>query len=145
RAGRTDRRALQTALADRIVLSLGQADASNQALHRGLRECCPHSDRHRPDRFSHLAHGPARSNSDTQPPRICPPRPHQPHAQTPAQPFARTSTADPDPCRSVEIWTILPMNRTAVGLSGAPTSWLQLNKKDVDGRDKPGHDEGTAT
>ena len=47
-------------------------------------------------------------------PRICPPRPHQPHAQTPAQPFARTSTADPDPCRSVEIWTILPMNRTAV-------------------------------
>jgi hypothetical protein len=26
-------------------------------------------------------------------------------------------------------------------LSRASTSWLQLNKKDVDGRDKPGHDE----
>lgn len=81
-----------------------------------------YSDRYRTDRVSHLAHGPASSKSGTQPPRICPPRPHQPHAQTPAQPFARTSTADPDPCRSVEIWTILPMNRTAVGLSRASTS-----------------------
>jgi hypothetical protein len=33
------------------------------------------------------------------------------------------------------------MNRTAVGLSRASTSWQHVSKKYVDGRDKPGHDE----
>ncbi len=60
----------------------------NQALHRYLRECSPHSDRHRPDRLPHLAHGQARSKSGAQPTRIRPARPHQPHAQTPNQPVA---------------------------------------------------------
>jgi hypothetical protein len=32
------------------------------------------------------------------------------------------------------------MNRTAVGLSRASTSYGSGSKKDVDGRDKPGHD-----
>ena len=86
-----------------------------QALHRRLRERSPHSNRHRPDRVSHPAHGPARSKSGTQLPRICPARPHQSHAQTSDQPLARTPTADPDKLKSVETCTILPMNRTAVG------------------------------
>ncbi len=33
------------------------------------------------------------------------------------------------------------MNRTVVGLSRASTSELSIRVKDVDGRDKPGHDE----
>src|SRR6266496_6254245 len=120
--GQKKSQTLQTALADRIVLPLGQADASNQALHWGLRECSPHSDRHRPDRLSHLAHGAARSKNGTQPPRICPARPRQPHAQTPDQRFARTPAADPDKLKSVETRTILPMNRTPVGLTRPSTS-----------------------
>src|SRR5256886_13170115 len=86
-ARRRNRRSLQPALADRIVLPLGQADASNQALHWGLRECSPHSDRRRLDRLSHLAHGAARSKSGTQPPQISPARPRKPHAQSPQQRF----------------------------------------------------------
>ena len=33
-------------------------------------------------------------------------------------------------------------NSSCPGLSRASTSWLPLSKKDVDGRDKPGHDDG---
>src|SRR3979409_2387375 len=115
-------------MADRVVLSLGQADASNQTLHWGLRECSPYSDRHRPYRLPDLAHGPASSKSGAQPSRICPARPHQPHAQTPDQPVARTPTADPNKLKSVETWAMLPMNRTAVGLSRPSTS-LSPKKK----------------
>ena len=86
----------------------------DQALHWGLRECRPHSDRHRPDRLSHLAHAADGSKNGTQPPRICPARPRQSHAQTPDQRLAQTPAADPDKLKSVETWTILPMNRTPV-------------------------------
>src|SRR3979409_122734 len=126
-------------MADRVVLSLGQADASNQTLHWGLRECSPYSDRHRPYRLPDLAHGPTRSKSGAQPSRICPARPHQPHAQTSDQPVARTPTADPDKLKSVETWAILPMNRTAVDLIRASIHLRnKLFRRKMDHRVVPG-------
>ena len=71
----------------------------------------------------------ARSKNGPQPPRVRPARPRKPHAQTPDRPFARTATADPDKSKSVETRTILPMNRTAVGLSRPSTFLAPRTKK----------------
>ena len=42
--------------------------------------------------------------------------------------FARTPAADPDKLKSVETWTILPMNRTPVGLCRPSTSFFAASE-----------------
>ena len=75
-----DRRALQDALADRAVLSLGQADPQNPPLPRHLPQRRPNPDRRRPDRLSAAAHGPRRAANGRKHPHLRSPGARQPHA-----------------------------------------------------------------
>jgi hypothetical protein len=87
---------LQATLGHRVVFPVGQADAADQALHRHLRKRRAHSDRRRPDRLSHPAHGAGSAEYRAQPARIHAARPHKPDAKTANQPAARTASADTD-------------------------------------------------
>jgi hypothetical protein len=75
--GPADRRLPPTALGDRAVLPLGQADLENYPLCRNLRERNSHSDRCRSNQLSAAAFGTGHPKDGDQPTRLCPPRPCQ--------------------------------------------------------------------
>ena len=81
-----------------------------------------HSDRRRADRFPASALGRRHHASRrAKPPRVRSTRAYQPHAQAPSRPLARSARTSQSQSKPVKLRTILPMNRTAVGLSRPST------------------------
>src|SRR5205085_8901521 len=116
---------------------MGQADLEDQALLRNVRKCRAHPDRGGPHRLPAPAHGPGRPRDCPEPASLRPPRARQPDAQAPTRPAARTRTTAPAQYQSVELQTMLNLNRTAVGLSRPSTLFMAI----VDARHKAGHDD----
>src|SRR5881398_1341746 len=105
---------------------MGQADLEDQALLRNVRKCRAHPDRGGPHRLPAPAHGPGRPRDCPEPASLRPPRARQPDAQAPTRPAARTRTTAPAQYQSVELQTMLNLNRTAV-VSSLPSTVLLVD------------------
>src|SRR5205823_10896179 len=129
----------QATLADRTVLPMGQADLEDQALLPNVRKCRAHPERGGPHPLPSPGHGPGRPRDCPEPASLRPPRARQPDAQAPTRPAARTRTTAPAQYQSVELQTMLNLNRTAVGLTRQSISCAR--KTCMDARVEPAHDE----
>src|SRR5208282_1974352 len=120
--GRRDRRTLQTSLADRIILSLGQAQPQNPTLPRNVRKRRAHSNRNRTDRVPAAARRPRRAERRAKPAHLHPPDRAKPHAPAFDPPTPRTAATDRQRFTSVEPQSMPNLNRTAMASCRASTS-----------------------